>query len=354
MFAVQVCGPVLRAVCGGDVVARPNPRGGPAPCRSGGPPAPVVHGFIALILLTACATEPLTRVPSVYADAGEHGVVTLEQQWYDVTRSRSVPVRIYLPADLTSPAPVVVFSHGLGNSSEGYSYLGEQWASHGFVSVHPEHIGGDHEIEKHGLIHLYLAGMDPQYRAAFPEDLSFVIDRLSDPNGPLAGRVDPERIVVAGHSIGAYAALALAGLRGGDPRDPEHSFRDARVIAAIPISMSERFPRSAYSGIYIPLLHITGTHDSSILYKTLPSHRRVPFESIGGAEQYLVTIAGANHSTYSDDESRRNARDHDVIRAVTTAFLDAYARGDERAKEWLRGNGFTSFAASSARMEIKQ
>lgn len=315
---------------------------------------PLALLFLTLLLASSCATEPLVRVPHAYAIAGEHHVVTVEQEWYDAARARPVPVRIYLPDDLSEPAPVVVFSHGLGNSREGYSYLGEQWASHGYVSVHPEHIGGNHEVEKHGLLYLYRAGKDQRYRTMFPDDVEFVINRLTDPNGPLAGRADPKKIVVAGHSIGAYAALALAGLRVAVPREPEHSFRDPRVIAAIPMSMSERFPPKAYRDIHIPLLHLTGTHDSSIIYNTFPRHRRIPFESITGTDQYLVTIAGANHSTFSDDDNRQNARDHDIIRAATTAFLDAYARGDEIAREWLRGSGFTSFAGEDATMEIRQ
>ena len=310
--------------------------------------------LVLIVLAPACATEPLQRVPHAYAIAGEHRVTTLEQEWYDASRSRRVPVKIYMPTDLEAPAPVVVFSHGLGNSREGYAYLGEQWASHGYISVHPESIGGNHEIEKHGLIHIYLAGKDQKYRSMFPEDAEFAVDRVADPNGPLAGRADPTKIVVAGHSIGAYAALALAGLRVALPGEPEHSFRDPRVVAIIPMSMSERFPAEAYRDIHIPVLHLTGTNDSSILYGTLPRHRRLPFESIQGAEQYLVTITGANHSTFSDDESRANAREHDIIRAATTAFLDAYARGDEEAKEWLRGGGFASFAAEDARLEVKR
>ena len=40
-------------------------------------------------------------------------------------------------------APVVLFSHGLGGSREGYGYLGSYWAAHGYVAVHLQHIGSD-------------------------------------------------------------------------------------------------------------------------------------------------------------------------------------------------------------------
>jgi predicted dienelactone hydrolase len=284
---------------------------------------------------------------SAYVAKGPHPVAVLREEWQDATRNRRVPVKIYYPADANAPSPVVIFSHGLGNSREGYEYLGQQWASHGFVSVHPEHVGAAHDIEKKGLIALYRAGNDRSYWRTFPEDIRFVIDHL--PQSSIGKRVDMRRVAVAGHSLGAYATLAEAGLLVPN----ELSFRDARVIAGIPISMSEPFPRAAYRNINIPLLHITGTHDASIVYKTLPHDRRVPFESIGGRDQYLLTIAGANHSTYSDDEDAHNRRAHDLIRASTTAFLDAFLNGDAAARAWIATGGLQRFASEDATVEMR-
>ena len=303
--------------------------------------------FLLGIFVAGCywARARADTLPPQYALRGPHGVVVIDDVWFDASRSRSVPVRIYLPSDTTAPAPVVIFSHGLGNSREGYSYLGEQWASHGFVSVHPEHVGAAHDIEQKGLLALYRAGKDTSYWEMYADDLRFVIDAL--PHSPIANRIDASRVVVAGHSLGAYAVLALAGL---DVRGT--SYCDPRVIAGIPISMSENFAPSAYRGISIPLLHITGTHDSSIVYGTLPHDRRVPFDSIDSPFQLLMTIAGANHSTYSDDESPGNRRAHDLIRASTTAFLDAMLRGDRGAEQWLR-SGLAGFAGPDAEIEQK-
>ncbi|MBM3855559.1 MAG: hypothetical protein FJ399_20795 [Verrucomicrobia bacterium] len=40
----------------------------------------------------------------------------------DSARQREIPVRVYLPAERT-PAPVLLFSHGLGGSREGSAWL---------------------------------------------------------------------------------------------------------------------------------------------------------------------------------------------------------------------------------------
>lgn len=69
------------------------------------------------------------------------GVINLD--WVDQARHRPVPARIYYPQDGAGPFPVIIFSHGLGGSREGYEYLDRFWASPGYVSVHIQHSGSD-------------------------------------------------------------------------------------------------------------------------------------------------------------------------------------------------------------------
>ena len=65
--------------------------------------------------------------------------------WNDASRQRDIPVRLYWPAGASPNARValVVFSHGLGGSRNGYSYLGKHWAGLGFASLHVQHAGSD-------------------------------------------------------------------------------------------------------------------------------------------------------------------------------------------------------------------
>ena len=62
----------------------------------------------------------------------------------DSTESRLVPVKVYLPAKKT--APVVLFSHGLGGSREGFKHGGEHWARRGYVAVFIQHPGSDENV----------------------------------------------------------------------------------------------------------------------------------------------------------------------------------------------------------------
>jgi predicted dienelactone hydrolase len=303
-----------------------------APSRvDGGRGRPPLHLLLCAILLAGCARHSAQRSP--YASPGPYRVSIVDQEWFDASRSRTVPVRMYVPVGVAHP-PIVIFSHGTANGRDGYSWLGSHWASHGFLSVHPEHVGAGRDLERKGALATLVADDDPALHRLYPEDLRFVIDHLG-----------ATRVAVAGHSMGAYAALALAGL---------NEYRDPRVVAAMPISMSEEYDASAYRAVDVPLLNITGTADMSLVYGTLPRHRRIPFESVpGGGDDYLVTIDGGTHSTPSEEETPENRRAHDVIRAATTAFLDAYLRNDRRAGRWLNGGGLMRFDGGDARLEIR-
>ena len=49
---------------------------------------------------------------------------------HDSARQRDVPVRIYLPEG-KGPAPVILFSHGLGGARTNNPYLGKHWSQAG-------------------------------------------------------------------------------------------------------------------------------------------------------------------------------------------------------------------------------
>src|SRR5205809_726495 len=64
----------------------------------------------------------------------------------DIQRNRKVPVKIYFPTTAPGPFPVVLFSHGLGGTRDGYAYLGSQWSASAYVVVHLQHIGSDDSV----------------------------------------------------------------------------------------------------------------------------------------------------------------------------------------------------------------
>lgn len=125
--------------------------------------------------------------------------------WFDEDRQRPVPVRLYLPPQATqtrraaATTPLVVFSHGIGGSRRGYSYLGRHFAQHGVASLHLQHVGSDRSLWGGSVLglpgRLAAAAQDAE-AVARVQDLPFALDRLSA--RAWAERVDTHRKVAGG------------------------------------------------------------------------------------------------------------------------------------------------------------
>jgi hypothetical protein len=107
----------------------------------------------------------------------------------------------------------------------------------------------------------------------------------------------------------------------------------------------KRNPDKAYAGIKIPIFHLTGTLDDSPIGDTKPEERRIPFDHIKNAEEYLLILDGADHMVFAGRSGVRGNRSkdpvfHDLIRLSTTVFWDAYLKDDAIAKSWLATGGF--------------
>jgi predicted dienelactone hydrolase len=270
--------------------------------------------------------------------------------WTDKSRAREVPVRIFAPAKRYSGTlfPLVVFSHGGGESRASYSYLGNHWAKHGYIVVFATHKGFDSGS---------LGGDDPngffdsdiQKR---PDDLSFVLDRIlsSNPTSSLLrGRVDSDKIAAAGQCAGASTALMLAGLAVDLDKAPNSQFVDSRVDVVIALSPQvgagavNRFAPPAWSEVTKPTLIIAGTEDFGWLapVKEDPSIRLHPYDRMVVSQRYLVDIAGAEHHAFTDTKpyypvkGKRDPRHHGWIQQATTAFLNAQLKQDASEQKWL-------------------
>lgn len=306
--------------------------------------------------------------PVNYAKAGPHEVMSLRVDWTDADRDRPVPAKIYLPADGEGPFAIVIFSHGLGGSREGYGYLGRHWASHGYVSVHLEHEGSDAEVwrgQGDAAREMQRAAKDPLNSINRPQDVSFAIDQLArmhaEEAGPLHDLLALERTAIAGHAFGAFTALAIAG-EVGTHVSQGHKLADARVKAAIPMSAPVPVRQVEYDKVYgpiaIPCLHLTGTLDETPATFTKADARRIPYDHITQADQYLITLAGGNHAIFAGRlrRGRYAKRDEEFQRLIlmsTTAFLDAYLNENPKAKTWLQSGGLEAALGTSGRLEFK-
>jgi predicted dienelactone hydrolase len=327
--------------------------------------------FTVLIFVLIAAVLPVAAAeyrPAVSL----YEVKTFYLELHDSARNREVPMKIYYPSFIETRAetcPVIIFSHGLGGTRDGYEYLGRRWAGIGYVSVHLQHIGSDDAVWKGNskpMKSMRRAAMNPMNAVNRVNDVRFVIDLLTAMNRTdniFRGRLDLNRIGVAGHSFGANTAMMIAGQKVAVSLGLDKSFADPRVKAVIamsvPVPKKKAILDKVYSGIRIPVMHMTGTKDDSLVADTKASERRLPFDHTNAPDQYLIIFKGGDHMVFSGrprqgfGDSSKDAVFQEYIISATTAFWDAYLKGDQAAKNWLAGGGFMKYLDGYGTFELK-
>ena len=267
---------------------------------------------------TADVAKPVQAAEALRVDMSLYDTINLD--WADAARSRLVPAKLYLPTTLnahvpgtarttTGKLPLVVFSHGIGGSRDGYSYLGSYFAAQGFASLHVQHVGSDRQLwfgNPLGLLFRLTSAAQESEALARVKDVGFALDQLLA--GPYASRLDASRITAAGHSYGANTTLLLAGAQV-ELQGRAVSLRDPRISSAIVISAPPFYglgsPKKILSGIAIPTLHITATADDIEIpgYQSGVSDRVALYQATAGGTQsrkMLAVFKQGSHSMFTD------------------------------------------------------
>jgi dienelactone hydrolase len=252
--------------------------------------------------------------------------------------TRDVPV-----AAGSEPLPLVVYAHGWGGFRTIQSGLAEHLASRGYVVAALDHTHGavattfpDGEVVPLDEAALPTGVPGATYLAAaerlvetFTGDLAFLLDQLEADAVPgLAGRLDLERVGVAGHSTGGGAAVRLCA---DEPRC-------AAIVGYDP--WIEPIPdRILGHGIDVPFLALrseewVGNPNDARL-------RRLRASSSGPSA--LVAVEGTTHrdvtllpfltplsSQVGLAGPTSGARTHELTAAWTEAWFDRHLRGSAR------------------------
>jgi pimeloyl-ACP methyl ester carboxylesterase len=288
---------------------------------------------------SACAVALVALHARSRADGSAGEIEAVDLDWADAARQRAVPVRVYLPAvgaarsAPTARLPLVVFSHGIGGSRRGYSYLGQHFARHGVASLHLQHVGSDRGLWTGNVFSLVsrLQGAAQETEAvARARDLSFALDTLLA--SELAPRLDDSRIVAAGHSYGANTTLLAAGARV-EREGRVVPLRDDRVRAAIAISAppfyGEAEPQRILGSVTVPSLHVTCTEDVIRIpgYYSGAQDRLAVFDAVGSRRKWLAVFEGGSHSVFTDRGGTGGATLNPQLKAATQALALAFVRG---------------------------
>ena len=243
---------------------------------------------------------------------------------------------------LTAPAtggelPIVILSHGFGPSNyipskDGYAPLAQFWAERGIAVIQPtqasSRVGGlDRDLPD-----------GPFFWRERVAEMRAILDQLAEVERQapaLAGRLDHDRIAVAGHSFGGFTCGLLLGARlhGEDFSDPR--IRAGILLAAPGRGGSDLTPENAerfpffdvdFSGIDTPTLVVCGADDDPHFTPRGPEWHADPFHDAPWAAS-LLTINGVGHGLGGIagwDAHETEAEDPDALEAtrrLTLAWL---------------------------------
>jgi len=300
------------------------------------------RGLFASFLCLLIAVNGFTGPAYAQAEAPSFRIVDTE--WMDDMRARNVPVRLYWPSDITPDMriPLVVFSHGIGGSRQGYSYLGRYWAARGIASLHVQHVGSDSSLWAANPLtlvqRLQLAAHESEALAR-AADVRFALDRMLSPEtGSYSTVIDRHRIIVAGHSYGANTALVSVGAgvmrRGGwvDAKDPRFA---AAIVISSPPFYGETDLAAVLKNVTVPTLHVTTTDDVIRIpgYYSPATDRIGVYNAVAGPRKMIAVFQGGSHNSFTDRTSSRgqnlNAYVKTATAELTLAFMDVIFRGNQ-------------------------
>ncbi|PHQ99939.1 MAG: alpha/beta hydrolase [Marinosulfonomonas sp.] len=181
--------------------------------------------------------------------------------------------------------PVVTISHGSGGNRLGYLMLAQALAEAGYVVLMPEHFGNNTDDN-------FLSGKTRNLELR-PRHISLCIDDIAR-NEILAGAVLTDQVAVIGHSMGGYAALAVAGGQVWNAAKRKVAVgRDDRVKGLVLMAPATAWftPDASLANVVVPMLIYQAGHDAF----TPPDHTARVLNQVPGRTQithHLVENAG--------------------------------------------------------------
>jgi len=225
------------------------------------------------------------------------------------------------PSHRHGPFPLVVFAHGFALTPATYGRLLDAWARAGYVVAAPVFpVEGTNAP----------GGPSQADLANEPEDLRFLISRLTGPHSLFHTLIDPTEIAVAGQSDGAVAAFSVAF---------DRRYRDRRIRAAVIMSGA---PLPGFTGPPLdspPLLAVQGTADP-----LNPADVTATYYQLMRRPKFLLWLLGATHlPPYTTKDQWAS-----VVTQTTIAFLDRYLKHTPTGRITTAGtrSGVTRLSAS--------
>ena len=300
--------------------------------------------------------------------------------------TRTTPLLIRYPQGATGRLPLIVWSHG-GAMTEhghtGYEEWGSALARAGYIVVHVGHVPPT-PAEAPLLYREF--GLTPptdtvltdllEFAANIhrPRDMIAVLNALAGlagSNAQLAGRIDFDRVALAGHSRGAYTVRTTACARINiAPTIQRYSFRDTTKATNTPLrqpikavlAMSPQGPEKfsfydngggdhSWSSCVLPDMTQTSSGD---FHDSTPADRVLPFTLMppGSKHRMFISDTLATHAALGLGNGSVPQFDPWII-SSGVAFLDAYVKGSAAARAYLESPNLERMSNGKATLSTR-
>lgn len=222
--------------------------------------------------------------------------------------------------------PLVIFSHGLNGTGTQSRFLTEALAAHGYLVLAPDH-RDSFRSGRPGRAQQRLGRPEdwtPETYRDRADDVRAILDATRA--APWADLVDPSKLVLAGHSLGGYTALGLAGAW------PAWKLPSVTAVLAMSPYAQPYAKKNTLPGVSAPVMYMGGTRDAGVtpfLKRAGGVYDRTP------GPAYLVVFEAVGHFSFTD---KRDAA-HDRMVEYALAFLDRHVMGDRKATPAQRRAG---------------
>ncbi|WP_448604897.1 alpha/beta hydrolase [Thermoleptolyngbya sp.] len=348
-------------------------------------------------------TVPETAPFQAKLDPTRPGIHLVRQQsliFRDYERARTIPVDLYW--SYRPRGPLIVISHGFGADRRFLGYLARHLASYGFAVAALEHPGSNvawlTEITQGRTRGRHGIDLLPSHEFIDrPHDISFLLselDRLNRHSTLLKGRLDTQQVVVIGHSLGGYTALALAGARldlpnlrefcnspervtlsiadwlqctAADLPDELPDLRDRRVARVMLLNpvIGRLFDEESLAKVRIPTLIVSGTSDAVM---PAVSQQLLPFTQLPDDSKLLLTVIGGGHLSVGDPENLNQALAHslfmreqgdretealrELLKGISLSFVKQLTPDAQHYQPFLSAEYVQSFSTSTLQLRL--
>ncbi len=301
--------------------------------------------------------------PGIHPENDPHKVLILRDALIDSARdNRPIKIKVYYPVEhALGKVPVVFWSHGLGGSVDGASFLSRYIASHGYVVVHMQHPGTDSSLWEgkpgHPWDIIRNTHIPRSATLARFADVPFVVNNIAgwmEKHPALSATADMTRVGMSGHSFGAMTTQAVCGMMFPDESGKLRSFKQDIFKAGILYSMvpiqhvALDDPRDVYGSIDRPMFFMTGTDDDSPVEGWDYLQRLVVYDYAGGPDKHLLVLKDGDHMVYNGSRGKLgdnpNRELHEeIIKMSALAYWDAALKDDKAARAWLTDGGYATY-----------